>query len=50
MPRFRDVLCGSSTGSIMVCTVYVGYVPAHWKDLGSLPTQSGPHIDGTSTA
>ena len=30
--------------------VYVGYATAHGEDLGQIPTQGGPHIDGTATS
>ena len=48
-PDVRNVLRGSLTGSPVVWFVDVGYVPAHWEDLGRIPPKVGSKTDGTAT-
>ena len=48
-PDVGDVLCCGGTGGSVVWVEDVGYVPAHWEDLGRLPPQGGPQTDGVAT-
>ena len=45
----RDVLQCSVTASSVLWVGDVGYVTAHWEDLGWLPPQGGPHTDRAAT-
>ena len=45
-----DVLRCGGTGSSVPWVGDVGYVPAHWEDLGQLPPQGGPQIDKAENA
>ena len=45
----RDVLQCSVTASCVLWVGDVGYVTAHWEDLGWLPPQDGPHTDRAAT-
>ena len=49
-PKFRNVIRGSCTGSLIIWVVYVGDVPTHWEYFGQLPPQVGPHTNGSETA
>ena len=46
----RGFLCGSCEKVPVVWVISVGYVTAHWEDLGRIPPQGGPYNDEASTA
>ena len=46
---FRNFLCGSCSGSIVVWVGDVVDVPMYWEDFGRIPPQGGPQTDGTAT-
>ena len=44
--EFRGVLCCSGEVSTVIWDGDMGYVSAHWEDLGRLPPQGGPQTYG----
>ena len=49
LPDLRKNLLGSGLGDSSVWVGDVGYDTAHWEGFGQIPSQGGPHADGTAT-